>query len=239
MCRNPEPACRNNGQPPGLLNGSGVGTCTGAGHPHHEPLPDRDRRDFLGSSLNGGASITAGLQSCTQQMMQATQDRLNQMPQLLSEVQACHDQACATAIGDRIQLETATINAQQQQAQLHNDAGAASAFDCAGYQILQKQRGDYEQVINGTSGVGTGGSATPTFFVADSRGAGFLCQRLRGLTMRRHLLATTFLAFALPATAQTFTVSASGGFTAPDGQRWDMRGLTPGCRTPCRASPMS
>ena len=47
--------------------------------------------------------------------------------------------------------------------------------------------------------------------------------------MRSHLLATTFLALtALPAAAQTFTVSASGGFVAPDGQQWNMRGLNAG-----------
>jgi hypothetical protein len=150
----------------GLMNGSGVGTCTGAAN-----LLTMNRfqtatgGDFLGSWLNGGASITAGLQGCTQQMMQATQDRLNQMPQLLSEVQACHDQACATAIGDRIQLETATINAQQQQAQLIMMQGQLQRWT-AQDQILQKQRGDYQQIINGTSGVGTGGGATPTSLVA-------------------------------------------------------------------------
>jgi hypothetical protein len=141
----------------GLMNGSGVGTCAGAAN-----LLTMNRfqtatgGDFLGSWLNGGASITAGLQGCTQQMMQATQDRLNQMPQLLSEVQACHDQACATALGDRIQLETATINAQQQQAQLVMMQGQLQRWT-AQDQILQKQRGDYEQVITGTSAGAPGG----------------------------------------------------------------------------------
>ena len=150
----------------GLMNGSGVGSCTGAANfltmNHFQTATGGD---FLGSWLNGGASITAGLQGCTQQMMQATQDRLNQMPQLLSEVQACHDQACATAIGDRIQLETTTINAQQQQAQLVMMQGQLQRWT-AQDQILQKQRGDYQQIINGTSGVGTGGGATPTSLVA-------------------------------------------------------------------------
>jgi Type IV secretion system proteins len=147
----------------GLMNGSGVGTCTGAANfLTMNRLQTATGGDFLGSWLNGGASITAGLQGCTQQMMQATQDRLNQMPQLLSEVQACHDQACATALGDRIQLETATINAQQQQAQLVMMQGQLQRWT-AQDQILQKQRGDYEPVISGTSTVAPGGaSLTPS-----------------------------------------------------------------------------
>ena len=72
--------------------------------------------DFLGSLLNGGASRLAGLMACTNQMMQATEQRLTQMPQLLSELQNCSDVTCATTLSGRIQLETATINAQQQQA---------------------------------------------------------------------------------------------------------------------------
>jgi Cellulase (glycosyl hydrolase family 5) len=56
--------------------------------------------------------------------------------------------------------------------------------------------------------------------------------------MRKHLLATTFLAFtALPAAAQTFTVSASGGFAAPDGQRWNMRGLNAGVQDALQGFP--
>jgi Cellulase (glycosyl hydrolase family 5) len=55
--------------------------------------------------------------------------------------------------------------------------------------------------------------------------------------MRRYLLATTFLAFALPAAAQTFTVSASGGFAAPDGQPWNMRGLNAGVQDALQGFP--
>ena len=55
--------------------------------------------------------------------------------------------------------------------------------------------------------------------------------------MRRYLLATTFLAFALPAAAQTFTVSASGGFAAPDGQHWNMRGLNAGVQDALQGFP--
>jgi hypothetical protein len=56
--------------------------------------------------------------------------------------------------------------------------------------------------------------------------------------IRRHLLATTFLAFTtLPAAAQTFTVSASGGFAAPDGQHWNMRGLNAGVQDALQGFP--
>jgi len=149
----------------GLMNGSGVGTCTGAANfLTMNRFQTATGGDFLGSWLNGGASITAGLQGCTQQMMQATQDRLNQMPQLLSEVQACHDEACATALGDRIQLETATINAQHQQAQLVMMQGQLQRWT-AQDQILQKQRGDYQQIITGTS-TGAPGVPPPTSSIA-------------------------------------------------------------------------
>jgi hypothetical protein len=135
-----------------LMNGSGVGTCSGASNLlTMNQYARANGTDFAGAWLNGGASITAGLQACTRQMMQATQDRLNEMPGLLDEVQSCHDQTCATALSARIQLETATINTQQQQAQLVMMQGQLQRWT-AEDQIVQKQRQDYEAIISGTAG---------------------------------------------------------------------------------------
>jgi hypothetical protein len=135
-----------------LMNGSGVGTCSGAnGLLTMNQYAHANGADFAGAWLNGSAAITAGLQACTRLMMQATQDRLSQLPQLLSEVQSCHDQACATALSARIQLETATINTQQQQAQLVMMNGQLQRWT-AEDQIMQKQRQDYEAIVNGTGG---------------------------------------------------------------------------------------
>jgi len=152
-----------------LMNGSGVGTCSGASNLLTiNQYARASGSDFAGAWLNGGASITAGLQACTRQMMQATQDRLNEMPGLLDEVQSCHDQACATALTARIQLETATINTQQQQAQLVMMQGQLQRWT-AEDQIMQKQRQDYQAIINGSGGnVGApvppaASSAVPTF----------------------------------------------------------------------------
>jgi len=142
-----------------LMNGSGVGTCSSAnGLLTMNQYARAHGADFAGAWLNGSASITAGLQACTRQMMQTTQDRLSEMPQLLSEVQSCHDQACATALGARIQLETATISTQQQQAQLVMMQGQLQRWTSED-QIMQKQRQDYEAIVSSTGS--NDGSAVP------------------------------------------------------------------------------
>ena len=115
--------------------------------------------DFAGSLMNGGATQLAGLMACTQQMMQATQQRLAQMPQLLNELQACSDVSCTTAVSGRIQLETATINTQQQQGILMGLAQQQQRWAMDDF-VLQKQRADLEAMLNalpsGTIGGGFG-----------------------------------------------------------------------------------
>jgi hypothetical protein len=103
----------------------------------------------------------AGLLACTQQMMQATQQRLTQMPQLLNELQACADVSCTTAVSGRIQLETATINTQQQQGILMGLAQQQQRWT-ADDLVLQKQRADLEALLNAMpAGIGGGFGAAP------------------------------------------------------------------------------
>jgi hypothetical protein len=145
-----------------LMMGSGSGVCPGAGG----MLPTTQGwtatgGDFTGSMMNGGANQLAGLLACTQQMMQATQQRLTQMPQLLSELQACSDVSCTTAVSGRIQLETATINTQQQQAMLMGLAQQQQRWT-ADDLVLQKQRADLEALLNAMpAGIGGGFGAAP------------------------------------------------------------------------------
>jgi len=97
----------------GLFNGSGTGQCAGAANLlAMNQFHIAQGGDFLGSWINGGASVTAGLQACTNMVLQSTQTRLNDLPQLVSQLQSCNDMACATAVNGRIQEEVANINAQ-------------------------------------------------------------------------------------------------------------------------------
>ena len=145
----PKPAAGHQPQPsdsddrfgPGGLHGRGRHAVGDAGD------GPRTAATFLGSLLNGGASRLAGLMACTNQMMQATEQRLTQMPQLLSELQNCSDVTCATTLSGRIQLETATINAQQQQAILMGLAQQQQRW-AADDLVLQKMRADLEAVFN-------------------------------------------------------------------------------------------
>ena len=132
-----------------LMTGSGPGVCMGAGGMLSATQAwTANGGDFLGSLLNGGASRLAGLMACTNQMMQATEQRLTQMPQLLSELQNCSDVTCATTLSGRIQLETATINAQQQQAILMGLTQQQQQRWAADDLVLQKMRADPEAVYN-------------------------------------------------------------------------------------------
>jgi Type IV secretion system proteins len=145
-----------------LMMGSGSGVCPGAGGMLSATQGwTATGGDFLGSMMNGGATQLAGLLACTQQMMQAAQQRLTLMPQLLSELQACADVSCTTAVSGRIQLETATINTQQQQAALMGLAQQQQRWT-ADDLVLQKQRADLEAMLNslpaGTIGGGFGPS---------------------------------------------------------------------------------
>jgi hypothetical protein len=161
-----------------LMTGSGPGVCMGAGGMLSATQAwTANGGDFLGSLLNGGASRLAGLMACTNQMMQATEQRLTQMPQLLSELQNCSDVTCATTLSGRIQLETATINAQQQQAILMGLTQQQQRW-AADDLVLQKMRADLEAVYNslpsgagfgpGGGGFGTGNIASAPVFSASS-----------------------------------------------------------------------
>ena len=148
-----------------LMTGSGPGVCMGAGGMLSATQAwTANGGDFLGSLLNGGASRLAGLMACTNQMMQATEQRLTQMPQLLSELQNCSDVTCATTLSGRIQLETATINAQQQQAILMGLTQQQQRW-AAEDLIAQKMRADAEAVYNslpaGTGSLSASGGFGP------------------------------------------------------------------------------
>jgi hypothetical protein len=153
-----------------LMTGSGVGTCTGgSNYLSLNQAWTAGGNDFLGATINGSASRLAGLMACTSQMLGATQQRLQQMPQLLSELQNCKDVTCAAAISGRIQLENATINAQQQQAVLmglYQQQQRWTADDL----IAQKMRADAEGVFNGLPSTGVG--SNPFMATGSTLGAG-------------------------------------------------------------------
>lgn len=144
----------------GLMNGSGTGVCTGAEGLRAMnqlytalPLPGAGNMDFAGAQINGMAARSAGLLGCTNQMMQATQTRLNELPNLLSELQACGDVTCATAVSGRIQLETATIQAQQQEMTIMAAQGQMQRWMMEDQQ-QQKMRADAMAVLQQTGGGG-------------------------------------------------------------------------------------
>jgi hypothetical protein len=102
--------------------------------------------DFMGQSLNQRANGTAGLQACTQQMIGATQARLQQMPGLLNQLQGAQDVTQATAIGARIQYEQAIIQAQHQQASLMMQSAMLDRYTKQD-QMVQKQRADAQEEL--------------------------------------------------------------------------------------------
>jgi hypothetical protein len=144
-----------------LMTGYGPGVCMGAGGMLSMTQGwTASGGDFASSLMNGGATQLAGLMACTQQMMQATQQRLAQMPQLLNELQACSDVSCTTAVSGRIQLETATINTQQQQGILMGLAQQQQRWAMDDF-VLQKQRADLEAMLNALPSGTVGGGFRP------------------------------------------------------------------------------
>jgi hypothetical protein len=138
----------------GLLNGSGTGQCANSANLLHlNQFATANGGDFTGSSINGMASITAGLQACNQMVLQSTQNSLADLPQLGQQLQACKDVACATAVSGRIQVETANLNAQSVQLTAMVNAGQLQQFTSQ-QQFVQKMRADSEAVANGTTGQG-------------------------------------------------------------------------------------
>lgn len=144
-----------------LMTGQGTGNC---GNSQQYLVQNQYSAgvgtDFTSQWLNQSANRNAGLQACTQQMITATQMRLNQMPQLLTELQGASDVTQVASISGRIQYETATINAQQQQAMLVAQTAAMQSM-MAQDQILQKQRADATELYNNTA-PGAAAGAIPT-----------------------------------------------------------------------------
>jgi Type IV secretion system proteins len=147
-----------------LLTGQGVGTCTGGqAYLTQNQYSAAQGTDFTAQIMNQSANRNAGLQACTQQMLAATQTRLQQMPQLLNQLQGATDATQVAAIAGRITYEVATINAQQQQAIAMGQAAQVQAA-MAQDQLLQKQRSDATEIINSTApgaAAGTIPSVTP------------------------------------------------------------------------------
>lgn len=144
-----------------MLSGQGTGTCTGSqNYLTQNQYSAAVGTDFIGQIMNQSANRNAGLQACTQQMLAATQVRLQQMPQLLTQLQGATDVTQATAISGRIQYEIATINAQQQQAMAMAQAAEVQAA-MEQDQILQKQRADATEVFKNTSPGAAAGTIPP------------------------------------------------------------------------------
>ncbi len=125
----------------GLINANRYSTATGA--------------DFAGALLNANSSRLGGVMACMNTQMHSTQERLNQMPQLLSQLQSCTDVACATAVSGSIQYQTALIQTQTNQAILMGQAAQAQRWS-AEDQVNEKIRADAEGTVQGTSGNGAG-----------------------------------------------------------------------------------
>lgn len=155
----------------GLFNGSGTGQCANsASMLRMNQFSTATGGDFTGSWINGAASITAGLQSCNQMVLQSTQTSLNDLPQLGQQLQACKDVACATAVSGRIQEESANLNAQSLQLTAMVNAGQLQQYTSQ-MQFQQKMRADSEAVANGTAGQGGAGinnNANPVLPATDA-----------------------------------------------------------------------
>jgi ribosomal protein S24E len=106
--------------------------------------------DFMAVTLNASANRSGGMFACNQQMMTATQNRLNAMPALLDALQAAQDFTQVEAIKARIDQENATTTAQILQAQTMAQDAETQRW-LAKQQIYQKQRADSEEVINATA----------------------------------------------------------------------------------------
>lgn len=151
-----------------LMNGSGTGRCNGADgimqlNQYAEALPMEGANsiDFQGAQLNGTAASSAGLLACTNQMMQATQTRLQEMPELLGALQSCGDITCLQGVSGRINYEQAVVATQTQQAMLVNLNAQQQRWNVED-QIEQKTRSDADQWVNATGGSGalSGGAGT-------------------------------------------------------------------------------
>lgn len=144
-----------------LLGGQGTGTCNGSQNfLTQNQYAAGVGGDFTAQWLNQSATRNAGIQACTQQMLTATQTRLDQMPALLDELQGAQDVTQVAAVSARIQQEIATVSAQQQQAMLMAQM-AATQHMMAEDQVLQKQRADAQEVINNTSASPNGVTPAP------------------------------------------------------------------------------
>lgn len=150
-----------------LLKGQGTGTCAGSNQylTQYQYAPATGT-DFTGQMMNQSANRNAGLQACTQVMMQGVQNRLTQMPGLLTELQGATDLTQVAAISGRIQYESAVIGAQQAQVNLMAQTAMVQHLT-ADDQVLQKQRADANEVIQNTSpGAAAGAVPSVTPFVA-------------------------------------------------------------------------
>jgi hypothetical protein len=147
-----------------LMAGSGTGSCAGSQTVlTQNQYSAATGGDFIGQTLNQSAKRNAGLMACTQQMLQATQSRLEQMPQLLTMLQGSTDVTSATVNAARIQHEIGTINAQQQQAMLMAQSSMLQHM-MSEDQLLQKQRADASEVVRATS-AGAPAGTVPTVTV--------------------------------------------------------------------------
>jgi hypothetical protein len=159
-----------------MLNGRGTGTCAGAqDYLAQSQYEGATGGDFTAQWLNQSANRNAGLQACTQQMMSATQARLDEMPALLDEVQSAQSVTEVDAANARISQEIATINAQQQQAMLMAQTAMLQRMTMDD-QAMQKQRADAAEMINATSAGNASEVPAPTPFggVVASTGTGML-----------------------------------------------------------------
>ena len=184
----------------GLRLGSGPGSCSGSQNflaqdqfymptnlPSIVPLGAASGGvtrglDFLGSLINNRANSTAGVLACNQQMMTATQQRMDDMQTMVDQLKACNDITCINGVNGQIAVYQATIQNQQLQATLVGQHG----------DLLQRTREQNEleyvraaeaQAIQETGGAGAAGSpdnvpvagptvAAPTFGAGLANGVG-------------------------------------------------------------------
>lgn len=143
-----------------LLAGRGTGNCNGSQQfLTQNQYTATTGTDFTSQWMSQSQVRNAGIQACTQQMLVATQTRLDQMPGLLTELQNAKDVTQVSAVQARIQYETSTIAAQQQQASLIAQM-AMTKRAMAEDTMMQKMRSDAREIINNTQPGGLTGNAT-------------------------------------------------------------------------------
>lgn len=139
-------------QVPNVANGTNLGSFTGVGQQYlsqnrYYATPGDDQN---AQEMNRQATATAGVQAMAYANLQATQERIDQIPALREEIGSANNQEDVTAVVARIAADqdaVQTLQAQAQQLQLLQTAQQ----EVTQQRKDQKQRQDADSLFNDTA----------------------------------------------------------------------------------------